>query len=658
MINQVRIKQKSSVDAGFNVKHNYSGFWMDRSSNEQQGSSNAVKLVKLNSYKRAITNFVKIVTKKDLPVYWNGSTSYTDGSSIVLSTDIKDNNFDVMVGLALHEASHCILSDFDLVKNLFGVCNQRYMDCRASQVAYIKDLLNWIEDRRIDNYIFTTSPGYKAYYHKLYHYYWHTKEIEKAMKRPEYRIPTLDNYRMHIINMISPAFDPAALPSLDKIKAIINLPNISRLKSTAEALEIAFQVYDIINAEVSSDQADWVPPQESEQTSLEEIDSEKLAEELQGQKDFGAGKIGKKSNASKKILKELENLEKIDAQAVTLNEQEDKPLSGLLLDYTKGSHTINLVYDRIIEAGKASNVDLETANSVQEAYEKNNYITNECFKLLATTTSDRTLGLNDFIRNNMFINRGFEMGSLLGKKLQLHNAVRETTTNRLTHGKIDSRRLAHAGYGIENIFSQIRVEQYKKANLHISLDVSGSMDGSKWDSTLQMTAAIVKAATFAQGITVQVSLRGNIGGQTPLTVMAYDSSINDLGHFRRVMALQAVNSATPEGLCFETLIKLNKLKKGTENCNSFFINISDGEPSMIGYSGYPAMDHTERMVKRMSQEYNMQILAFFIDTKTKDLDSSYSGKCFQKMYGRASAVVDPSSAIQIAAEMNKKFLVK
>jgi len=70
------------------------------------------ELIKLAGYRRAISNFVNIVTgKSDIPVKFSGSDSYTDGKSITISASIKDKDFDPTVGLALHEGSHCLLTD-------------------------------------------------------------------------------------------------------------------------------------------------------------------------------------------------------------------------------------------------------------------------------------------------------------------------------------------------------------------------------------------------------------------------------------------------------------------------------------------------------------------------------------------------------------------
>jgi hypothetical protein len=41
----------------------------------------------------------------------------TDGEKVILSADV-DENFDVSVGLALHEGSHIVLSDFKMSESI------------------------------------------------------------------------------------------------------------------------------------------------------------------------------------------------------------------------------------------------------------------------------------------------------------------------------------------------------------------------------------------------------------------------------------------------------------------------------------------------------------------------------------------------------------
>lgn len=710
-------KKNKAYDArGLNAKKNYSSFWMDdewdnKSKFSGLGSGNAssdmVKLVKLSNYRRAVTNFVKIVTKQDIPVNWAGSDSYTNGTSITLSTDIKDTNFDVTVGLALHESSHIILTDFSILTSLH---NKELFNVEALAAKHngsffthevrdhVKSILNWVEDRRIDNYIFSTSPGYKAYYHKLYDHYWNHKEILKGFIAKQFRdAASIDSYYFHIINMINPNFRANALPGLSEIVKLVDLPNIARLQSTEESLAIAVAIVDIMLSNVEAAQTQQQQQQQQaantqapegaegqptdtnedgegeegteDQEVTEEISSsEKYAVEkaLQKQKDFLEGKYGKKS-ATKKLQQQLENAAKQSIELQQVGGDDVNGFTCLMYDATDGSRIAE--YDALCEE----------YNQVYADYRNNGWDGKFRKRLDEIQNRQEQLGLEHF-RNGETrsdyaeaIQKGIEVGGLLGKKLQLHNEARERVDNRLRNGKIDNRRLAHAGYGIDSIFSQIHVDKYKKANLHISLDGSGSMGGEKWASTVQMTMAIAKAAAYTQGINVQVSIRvtnSSGRGDIPANIMAYDSRKNKLNHLVSVFKRFSPNSMTPEGLCFEAMIKKNQLTSGTSEMDSYFLNISDGAPGMNGYGGMTAVNHTARQITKMRNELDMKIISFYIesgygsndkDAYTRLLDrftSSSTGAAFRTMYGKDASVADCNSAIGIAKELNKKFLSK
>ena len=79
--------KNSAKTAAFKKNYNYSDYWMnDRFasvgskfsgiSSQSHKSSDIVKLIKLSNYRRAITNFVKILTNREIPVTWAGGTSY------------------------------------------------------------------------------------------------------------------------------------------------------------------------------------------------------------------------------------------------------------------------------------------------------------------------------------------------------------------------------------------------------------------------------------------------------------------------------------------------------------------------------------------------------------------------------------------------------
>ena len=84
-------------------------------------------------------------------------------------------------------------------------------------MGHLKNILNYVEDRRIDNYIFTTSPGYKGYYHSMYDKYFYSKIIDKALGSTEYTDESYDSYEFRLINLANKNTNLKALNGLHKI---------------------------------------------------------------------------------------------------------------------------------------------------------------------------------------------------------------------------------------------------------------------------------------------------------------------------------------------------------------------------------------------------------------------------------------------------------
>ena len=202
-----------------------SSFWYDFDNDNDKDIITGEKIqpgkdyVKMAATLRAISNFVRIVTGENIPVkYNNKDESFTDGKQVVLSGNIKDKDFDPTVGLALHEGSHCLLTDFSLLnhanfeqyieKNFqiksiaekYGYYEQDWSDELDKYVSTgiintrdairhiattLKQILNYVEDRRIDNYIYKNAPGYQGYYEALYDKYFHSNIIDKALQSNE-----------------------------------------------------------------------------------------------------------------------------------------------------------------------------------------------------------------------------------------------------------------------------------------------------------------------------------------------------------------------------------------------------------------------------------------------------------------------------------------
>ena len=246
-----------------NVKQN-STFW-DTNSNDVDvdeflGLDTDVKkgkdLVALAGYKRAISNFVNIVTEDNIPVVFNSNdSSYTDGKKVVIGANLDDKKFDVAVGLALHEGSHIKLSDFTLLRNLENsipqeiyVLGEKMGVDRYTVLSTVKSILNYVEDRRIDSFIFKTSPGYKSYYHSMYEKYFYSKNVDKGLLSSEYRTEEIDSYMFRIINLHNSNRQLTALKGLKEIYETIDLGRIQRglMVDTNEAFNVACDVMSVI----------------------------------------------------------------------------------------------------------------------------------------------------------------------------------------------------------------------------------------------------------------------------------------------------------------------------------------------------------------------------------------------------------------------------
>ena len=157
------------------VKQN-STFW-DTNSNDvdvdeflglDTNISKGKDLVVFDGYK-GISNFVNIVTEDNIPVVFNSNDqSYTDGKKVVIGSNIDDKKFDVAVGLLPFTRVlilRCLISIYLTLRNfnpqeIYEVVEKINVD-RYTVISTVKSILNYVEDRRIDSFIFRTSPATK-----------------------------------------------------------------------------------------------------------------------------------------------------------------------------------------------------------------------------------------------------------------------------------------------------------------------------------------------------------------------------------------------------------------------------------------------------------------------------------------------------------------
>ena len=683
--------------------NNYSSFWMNDDWDSRKTSifddENEIDtkpktdLVALAGYRRAISNFVTIVTgESDIKVKFNNNDeSYTDGKTVVIGSKLDDNLFDPSVGLALHEGSHIKLSDFNFLRNLENSVPTQYFEhgekkgySKFQVLGHIKNLLNYVEDRRIDNYVFTTSPGYKGYYHSMYEKYFYAKIVDKALTSTEYTEENMESYMFRIINLTNKNTNLDALNGLRQIWKDLDIKNIGVIGNTELAFNVALVIYDTIlnnlkdgitetdengntttkpndesNSEgESSDSGDGEPKTLSDEefeglkeamssgdvkrghssgSEIELSDNQKkqLENAIKKQEKFMNGDIQKKK-VTKKDSKELKTIEESGMTYETVGKDvgwDSKGIKCLVVKkLTKG----------LIETGGRYNGGL------------------------GILTTNRYGSYRDDADTTGFVEEGIRLGTALGRKLQVRGESRDTKWTRLDSGRIDKRLIAELGFGNDRVFNTTFTESYSDAILHISVDASGSMCGKKWTNAMTSVVAICKAASMIQNVDVVVSIRSTheAGGYrsrhsstVPLMLIAYDSRVDKFSKVKNLFPHITVSGTTPEGLCFEAV--MDEIVPTSKDRDSYFLNFSDGMPMFstndFTYYNDNAVSHTKKMINEMRTR-GIKVLSYFIGDGDYRRDETMIS--FKKMYGKDSEFVDVTSVMSVSKTMNKKFLEK
>ena len=621
-----------------------SSFWLsDTLFGTESEISRGVDFTKLAATQRAIANFVTIVTSKQIPVVFKSSEdSFTDGKQIVIGTDTSPNQFDSTVGLALHEGSHIAHTDFKILHNFNRHVSLQGCDpdlnITDSQLMCIKNLLNWIEDRRIDMLSYQSAPGYRNYYEAMYNKYFNSKIVDKALREGAKTEETWDDYLFHIINFTNPNRDLSALELLQDIWNMIDIKNILRLKSTNDCFVLACDIYKKLNAHLKQEETDT--DSDDEDGSLGDSDDNAETDANAS----GESSPGQSNPLSKRQLQQLEKA--VEKQREFLNGDTKKAGRKLSKTDTATLKTIKDAGTEVVNIPKSYHDDPATGNTIEtiviRKMTKNlieNFEFSDLFELHSTYHLDRM---------QQAVNSGILLGKQLGRKLKLRNENRTLKSSRLETGKIDRRLISELGYGNVNVFHRIVSDSYKNFMIHISIDASGSMSGAKMCNAVKSAVAIAQAASMTTGIRVQISFRGTAGRKDKIhTLYAYDSAHDKMIKIKTLFKYIDTFGCTPEGAAFRSIEKyIIEDAKGDE---CIFINYSDGEPSSYVHD---PVQYTTNVINKFRQN-GLQIIGYFITSGYVYESSKHD---FKKMYGADSEFVDSTRLVEIAKTLNKKFL--
>ena len=709
--NPMALREKYSV--GNTTNSPFSSFWSDNDWNtrrteildDEQPVKKGIDHIQLASYRRAISNFVNIVTgRSDIPVrFQNRDESYTNGKTVVIGSKIDEKNFDPIVGLALHEGSHIKLSDFDFLKQLdTSIPEEIYVDgekvgfSRHIVRDHVKNLLNYVEDRRIDWYVYSTSPGYKGYYQSMYNKYFHSSIIDKGIKSNEYTDLDWDSYIFRILNLTNKNRRLDVLPGLDRIYDLVfKGGNVKTLSSTEDAFNVAVDVYRIILEnvvplpEVGDDNKLINQDLEGDLAqALNDLDTENYHRERNGLDPLSPEEAGIELPTEEDILPEsFDPSGNPPSSDVELSEKQQKQLQNALnkqRDFNNGDNkkvgTLSKKDNKMVQTMEDAGVDKVTAGTSIEQQGRYDYHTGEyeTFKngievIYVKKLTQSMIDSNAFpylLRKRMewhsectWLTNGISLGTKLGRKLQIRGESRDLKWTRQDKGRIDKRLIAELGFGNDRVFQTTFTEQYSDAFLHISVDASGSMSGSKWDNTMTSVVAILKAVDMISNVDVSVSFRSThttnnrgYGGECPLVLVGYDSRVDNFNKVKKMFPSIFPGGTTPEGLCFEALLK--DMIPSSQNRDSYFLNLSDGMPmfssSNFNYYNLDALNHTKSQVDNF-RKMGIKVLSYFVGDS---YDGDRNMTDFKTMYGKDAEFINLKNVTQISKTMNTKFLEK
>lgn len=718
----------------------HSSYWLDKDLfttdlvNTDKEAVDMHRIARLAAVRRAVANFVSILSGKNVPVQFSsGKQSYTDGEAVVISAEENSEKFDSMVGLALHEGSHILLSDFTFLRAVMNVISDiethrtpatwllnsqgfqsksyhskvllptlllpesiqailppipavphvnspwsdwdifwasPYWTHVRTVFHHLKDIMNILEDRRIDKYVYQNAQGYRPYYDALYTKYFFTAEIGKNLRfNPDWREITIENYINRLLFAFHPDATPDAMPGLPELLKMLDLPTIDRVAP------LKFEVYM------------QGPPAFDECPILWQDACNILGRILQyttlAQKQNTAPQP--QPNSLEELLKNLagENeLPNLDADRMEpIPVEQDVKGKGAKTQAIPGKFNQKKAQKELDAAknimdGKLKKKSMKKAEQdAVEALDKANadmvdigcdVVPKGTRCMVLRKVTKQLLEQDWFMFGRTWKNpnignaiaAGRRMGALLHNRLQVRNDPILTKQTRLPNGGLDRRLLAQLGMDITSVFQKSRVDSHKPVILHLSLDASGSMSGKKWEQVVTVSTAIAYVASKMKNVDAVISLRG--GNDIPIVAVLFDSRKDQFTTFLELIRDIGPAGATPEGLAFKATLDL--VLENAKTHDVYFINFSDGEPGFsfknrnantyVNYRGETAIKHTKTQMRTM-RDSGVKILSYFIH------DGFMNGglkRTFTAMYGDDSVFVNVQNATEVLRTLNKLLL--
>jgi hypothetical protein len=553
----------------------------------------------------------------------------------------------------------------------------------------LKVLMNILEDRRIDKYVYTNAAGYRPYYDALYAKYFYTEDQANNLRyNPEWRDLTVDNYVNRLLLAFHPAADPNALPGLKELITLMDIKSIERVGHVPSMPVIDGTIPVYYNSVKYEDMPQlwkdacvlyahiltFVKDGQDISNQQQEHAGNPPDKPCDGGEGEGEGGEGEASDMPDMDIP-------VGKMVPTPVEAGPKGKAGKF-SATKANKELDAmkkIMNNEAKKKKITAAEATTIASMEQAAAEIVDITGDGVPfghcMVTRKLTESIINADWFIFGRQYgwgnanataIAAGRRMGAILEHRLQVRNDPMFTKQTRLPQGGLDRRLLAQLGMDITSVFQKSRVDQHRPAMLHLTIDASGSMSGNKWARCITVAVALAYVGSKIRNIDTVVSIRG--GQDMPMVAVLFDSRRDQFPAFVKHMTKVMPAGATPEGLCFKATMDLVLESANTHDV--YFINFSDGEPAFdytrrkamdksgvnqyFSYGGELAITHTRKMVK-MIKDRGVKVLSYFI-SEDNNYYADITFAKFRKMYGEDAVQVNISNATEVVRTVNKLLL--
>lgn len=531
------------------------------------------------------------------------SGSYTNGKQIVISSNIEDitpkKKLDVMIGLALHEISHCLYTEFSALKNKNDIQ---------------KALINIIEDELIETQLGMTYPGYANFFKAVkYHMFdklGHENLLKKANSELE-QIMTLFLYIVRYPKYVCEV-DKKIMKTYEelftKIKNILDshgcLSENIVGKVTGNSVGAASDIYELLKKYIDENQ------------------------------DNQSGENGEGDESSEGEGSEGEGSEGDESSEAESSEKSSKSKSFADQEREFSSSEINEAIKKIQESCDAG-TNPPTDNNIRtevEAMLRTEQSTKKGARLWRNNGRASSL-------NKKQIEAEASKFSKIIRNISVNNVATKavTTVNRfLRNGNLDSRLLASAIQGVPTVYQQRICKNVKKNEpkfaIVLTLDESGSIN------ELQRRIFVTYCTAFMKAFEKDANIEVYVYGHADYLRCYYSKKKKDLD----LLYSNYSECGQCESVSYREII--NDVKSQT-NLPIVMVNFTD--------SGYcDSSLNISQLVNEFKNKVSFNTLIFsdnYYVEKIKNINND--------IYGEGHYLINTTNLKQRTSNINKEFLM-